>query len=408
MWQAHLNKELNITSLYFNAWESDFSTDPMVAFVAEISSHMEETQKENDSYKPHLSKARKIATAFAKRAIPAAVRIGTAGVLNLDDYTEEALSSVAEEGIKDAIDLYTTEKSLMEKFHEALNSTIKTLEDTGHSSTLIIFIDELDRCRPTYAIELLERVKHLFNIENVIFVISIDKEQLGISLQAVYGNGFDSNEYLRRFIDTEFNLPKADSKLFTDHLVSKFSFKEYFKQRIGDFSHDFTDFIDTFNALSTVFDLSLRAREQCFTRVAIALSSTPSNRYLFPELLTTLTILNVTNKATYKSFVFGDGLVSEVINVIKLKSGGKEFLTSRDGLFVEAYLLVVKSDRHADSNPELEAYKIEAHDSNKDSPNHSHAKDLIDVIKYINQKHHYGVSLANITDKLELAAQFVN
>ncbi|MFZ3087728.1 MAG: P-loop NTPase fold protein [Methylotenera sp.] len=407
MWQAHLNTK-NAVNLYFNAWESDFSTDPLIAFVAEISSLMEHTQKENGSYKPHLSKARKLATALAKRALPTALRLGTAGMLNLDELSEEVIGDAAATNIGDAIDIYTAEKSLMEQFHGKLNATIKTLEETGHNPTLIIFIDELDRCRPTYAIDLLERVKHLFNIENVIFVIALDKEQLGVSLKGVYGEGLNTSEYLRRFIDIEFNLPKADSKLFTSHLVSKFSFKEYFDQRKGELVYDFENFINTFNELCSVFDLSLRAREQCFTRIAVALNGTPSNYHLYPILLTTLAILIIADKATYKNFVFGNGTASDVLDVIKSKSGGNEFLKSRHGILIECYLIVSKMNRHSDFNAEFDNYNSEADESKKDTPSYLHAKQILNMITHINQKHYDGISLTYITDKLELAAQFVN
>jgi hypothetical protein len=407
MWQAHLNKK-KCVSLYFNAWESDFSTDPLIAFVAEISSLMQSTQKENGSYKPHLEKARKFATALAKRALPTALRLGSAGMLNLDALSEEVIGDAAAINISDAIDIYTAEKTLMAQFHEKLNATISTLEETGHSPTLIVFIDELDRCRPTYAIDLLERVKHLFNIENVIFVIALDKEQLGVSLKGVYGEGLNTNEYLRRFIDIEFNLPKADSKLFTNHLVSKFSFKEYFDQRKGELAYDFDHFINTFNELCSVFDLSLRAREQCFTRIAIALNGTPSGYHLYPILLTTLTILIIADKAAYKNFVFGNGTVSDILSVIKSKSGGNELLKSRQGMLIECYLIVSKTDRNLESNAELDHYKSEADESKKDTPSYLNAKEMLGIINHINRQHYHGINLSYITDKLELAAQFVN
>ncbi|QDE47832.1 hypothetical protein EIN43_17235 [Enterobacter hormaechei] len=63
-----------------------------------------------------------------------------------------------------------------------------------------IFIDELDRCRPNYAIDMLETIKHLFDINNVVFVIATDKEQLSHSICSVYGSGFDATRYLDRFL----------------------------------------------------------------------------------------------------------------------------------------------------------------------------------------------------------------
>lgn len=388
--------------------ESDFSTDPLIAFVAEISSLMESTQKDNGSYKPHLYKARKLATALAKRALPTALRLATAGVLNLDDLSEEVVGEAAASNISDTIDVYTAEKSLMVQFHEQLSATIKTLEETGHNPTLIIFIDELDRCRPTYAIELLERVKHLFNIENVVFVMSLDKQQLGVSLKGVYGEGLNTSEYLRRFIDVEFNLPKASNKPFTNHLVSKFSLKEKFDERKGELSYDFANFIETFNSLCGIFDLTLIAREQCFTKIAIALNNTPSNNYLFPELLTSLIILGATDKATYINFIFGSATVTSILDLIKSKNGGADFLKSRSGMVLECFFILSKTNYLTGKNKELETYEYEAEKSPKESVEYTHANEMLRIIGHINQRHYHGIKLSYITDKLELAAQFID
>lgn len=73
-----------------------------------------------------------------------------------------------------------------------------------------IFIDELDRCRPTFAIELLERVKHFFDVDGCIFVIATDTQQLTHSVKAIYGEGFSADRYIKRFFDAEFTLDNSD------------------------------------------------------------------------------------------------------------------------------------------------------------------------------------------------------
>ena len=70
---------------------------------------------------------------------------------------------------------------------------------------MVFIIDELDRCRPTFAIELLERVKHIFDVPNIVFVFGINREELTKSLRSVYGE-IEAEEYLRRFFDMELRL----------------------------------------------------------------------------------------------------------------------------------------------------------------------------------------------------------
>ena len=91
---------------------------------------------------------------------------------------------------------------------------------------MIFFIDELDRCRPNFAIELLEVIKHLFYIDNFIFIISIDKDQLSYSIANIYGHNMDTEGYLRRFFDLDYTLPRISSKEYID-LISDDIFKDF-------------------------------------------------------------------------------------------------------------------------------------------------------------------------------------
>jgi hypothetical protein len=74
----------------------------------------------------------------------------------------------------------------------------------------VILIDELDRCRPTYAIEMLEAIKHWFCVPNVVFVLAMDREQLSHSIRAVYGQGFDVDGYFLRFFHLLEQMPSLN------------------------------------------------------------------------------------------------------------------------------------------------------------------------------------------------------
>lgn len=83
----------------------------------------------------------------------------------------------------------------------------------------LIFIDELDRCRPTYAIAMLERIKHLFNIPGIAVVLATDTSQLAHSIKSVYGQDFDSQKYLQRFLSRTYPLPSPPVANFIDAIV---------------------------------------------------------------------------------------------------------------------------------------------------------------------------------------------
>ena len=99
------------------------------------------------------------------------------------------------------------------KEEENLFSKIESLQNFGDevqtfmsdcirekADKLVIFIDELDRCRPNFAVQLLERIKHYFCVENVIFVLSINSAELVNTVKTVYGQNFDGYRYLDRFL----------------------------------------------------------------------------------------------------------------------------------------------------------------------------------------------------------------
>ena len=121
-------------------------------------------------------------------------------------------TSASGEGIKDTL----TVEDILEniKTAEEIRELVKNILDSvinEKAQRLVIFIDELDRCRPSYAIEMLERIKHYFDDDRVIFVISVNKEQLVHTISKHYGYGFDSTGYLNKFFDINAYLPEVSN-----------------------------------------------------------------------------------------------------------------------------------------------------------------------------------------------------
>ena len=85
---------------------------------------------------------------------------------------------------------------------------------------LVVVIDELDRCRPSYAAELLEVAKHLFTVDHIVFVLAVNRSELAHSIRALYGSEFDAQGYLRRFFDVDFQLPDSARKPFIEESLS--------------------------------------------------------------------------------------------------------------------------------------------------------------------------------------------
>lgn len=102
------------------------------------------------------------------------------------------------------------------KTSEEVRACVKSVFDNiivENVQKLVIFIDELDRCRPNFAIEMLERIKHFFDDDRIIIVASINRSQLIHSISKCYGEKFDSTGYLDKFFDRNVFLPQIDTTL---------------------------------------------------------------------------------------------------------------------------------------------------------------------------------------------------
>lgn len=195
----------------FNAWETDYSAEPLVALIACIEEQLTDPS-ELSSTKVGAAVINTGST-LIKKAGPLILKglVRKFSGVELDDLlakgAEDAVDSVVEGLIRDQVE---TRNSVKEFKTEVTARLSQAANDRALKSPAFIFIDELDRCRPTYAIELLERIKHFFELEDCRFVIASDSTQLAHSIRAVYGQGFASERYLNRFFDAEFRLDNDD------------------------------------------------------------------------------------------------------------------------------------------------------------------------------------------------------
>ena len=399
MLKAHIEKEKSLKCLYFNAWETDFSDNPLVSLLGEMELSIAGNPSNKKTFKTQLNKAKQYASSIGKRGLPLLVRVMTNGLLNIDAATEKLISEFA----ANSVEGYIEEKSLNKKFREALQKAVQGLIKSEDKKNLIVFIDELDRCRPTYAIELLERMKHFFNTENIIFVLALDMQQLGVSLGAVYGEDIKDKEYLRRFIDLEYLLPIPDAEKFTDNLFERFEFGDFFSKRTHQvLVYDKRHLRETFNQLFNIFDLSLRAREQCFTRLRVLISVTDQTQYIYPELLAMLIVLKEVKPAFYQEYAFKGSSAMAILNFLNETNRGAKFLTTDEGIFLETMLIAAESPQNLDS-AEIQGYRGTAEDPSANEVDKKRAVKFMENISWMRQKRIWP-SLPHILGKIEIAA----
>ncbi|CAG36293.1 KAP family P-loop NTPase fold protein [Desulfotalea psychrophila] len=279
-------------TVIFNAWKHDFTEEPLLALVSaitrELCSLLDQDgakKKSEDWTKKGTKVVTKLLPILAKGLIKKAIgqQEGEA-LLQLTAEDESTAENITEALTKS----FNKEISAIEDFQIGLKNLLNEIEtnsDIGEKLPLFVLIDELDRCRPLFAIELLERVKHLFNMPDIHFIISTDTKQLAHSVCAIYGEKFDGRTYLRRFFDQEFTLPAPSNLDFAKVLFKNFDSQE------RSMSHDFSqqgrsekisttkalfiprgspknmESILVFYALTEIFSLDLRTQKQCYERI---------------------------------------------------------------------------------------------------------------------------------------------
>ncbi len=300
-WQADLERQ-GYNAIYFNAWEDDFCDDPLLAILGQLSEHFKET-----GFK-HL------ALRVAQTAGPL-IRQNVQGVI--DKHLGLTLGvEVDKPDQRSLLDDYLAQRATKDQLRECLGRLAASVrEETGHP--MVFIIDELDRCRPTFAIELLERVKHIFDVPNIVFAFGINRDELCLSLQSVYGE-IDADVYLRRFFDMEFTLSEVKSEVFCRHLIDRFELSEHFSgpRNTSWRIMQFREFADAFPALCDRLDLSLRDTDYCVRLVALVGRNMEQQEEMVPLLLALLITLKVKNVTLYRDFVQGRRRASDVVNYI--------------------------------------------------------------------------------------------
>jgi KAP P-loop domain-containing protein len=186
----HGGEKLDLyATVYYDAWACDNHEDPILSLVYAAVQSRPELDLEKEP------------------------RIIEAATLVIDAVTGKNLTSLID-GFKkmqpeNFLAAIKESEALKGRIREFINSLV-----AERGNRLVIFIDELDRCKPDYAVRFLERIKHYFDDERITFVFAINSTQLMWTVRNYYGNGFDATKYLDKFFDIPIAMPTADYDRF--------------------------------------------------------------------------------------------------------------------------------------------------------------------------------------------------
>ncbi len=226
---ANFYKPNNIA--YLNIWEDEIHGSPLLSLSYELCNLF----GLKNPCKGLLSKINRISLSYAGFG----VGIGITG---------EKLN-------KERKDLKNLKKSIKEEIEER----------TKKESPIIIFIDELDRVKPPYALQVLETVKHFFDIPGIIFIFAVNKSTLINSIKHHYGNDFDIEGYYKRFFlhEEDLTITGQDYNCFANNLYENVLNKSLLAQR----EESDRKIIDEIAYLCHALNMSLRDMNHLFSAI---------------------------------------------------------------------------------------------------------------------------------------------
>ncbi len=276
-WYKYLIEQ-NYFTCYINAHKKDYVEDPLLIIMSEIESYVNRyLKKENGMIKEAFGKVKDSFFPFLASGFKTATKVG-ASVL-LPDIVSSNISKVIDnidgeklkEIIKGSIDEYNNKKDNrieeyydniksysenIEKFKQELEKFANTIADK-FNKPLVIFIDELDRSNPQFVIKLIEKLKHIFEIPNIVFILTVNKKELANTIEGIYGSKMDGYAYYKKFTTHDFTLYPIEQ--LKNEKVAEFI--EYKIQTIGNFNAN-SVFKRVATVISKSLQLSLRDIEQ--------------------------------------------------------------------------------------------------------------------------------------------------
>lgn len=193
MLERKLNEEECVVVKY-DAWKNDFYQDPLIAILHNILDQIEKSSIAKDM----LNGMKNGVEAFYE------ILKSISLIETIDEKTRKIYKKLTQDNKK------TNKLKIAENFisfNDALEIVKKELRKITEEQKLVILVDELDRCEPDYSLTVLNRLHNLFDVSNVVVIVAVNKQQLENIIKSKY----NTDKYLEKFFDLNFNLPVKET-----------------------------------------------------------------------------------------------------------------------------------------------------------------------------------------------------
>lgn len=243
--------------IWLNTWQYSLLKSSSDVLISIIKGLTEEVFRISSSHDSKLDAAKKKVSVVFSRVIKASANV--------------AFKATTGQDVNEILDIFDPEKREVTvlELKEALNEAIKELIEQENKAGIIFFIDDLDRIEPTIAVEILELLKNIFELENCVFILAIDYDVVVKGLEPKFGklNEYNEREF-RSFFDKIIQVPFAmpvSSYYIDDFLINSLT-------NIGYLSEEQNKNLDTISKLTEFSNLSVGTNPRALKRLINSLS----------------------------------------------------------------------------------------------------------------------------------------
>ena len=387
IWAQHLRND-KFTVVEFNAWDTDFAADPFLALSAEL---QEELDASGADIPPEAKeRIKEWSTELLRQGVPQLVRLALDAMPLASTLAGNLTESVLDQFTESRVSGYAKTKEAIFGFRDALGRAAAAVSESSEERPLIVIIDELDRCRPTYAVELLETAKHLFSVDHVVFVLAINGRELSHSVKSLYGICFDADRYLRRFFDAAVSLPDPDLQELTKNAL-RITGLDGLGAGIPDRRelHDAREILVDILKMSSV---DARTVLQNLHVLGLVLRSTRENHYALPFAAAVATVMRIHDTSAFIELTRGNVTDEGAIKAVRSRCEDRAWNSGYSAtLFEAAIMCIVKQKADAATRgsrtPLLQRYEEAAEafrtseSSGRESAESRRVRDILDSVK---------------------------
>ena len=356
----------------FNAWETDYVSDPFTAIATELIDSLDKRTGEADTEtKGMIEKGLESAKVVMKTRGVAMLRSLATEVPVAGKVLGEVVDGFADSHADLRVSGYREARKSVTEFRHALEEVARSVSADSEHPLLVVMVDELDRCRPSFAVELLEVAKHLFTVNGVVFVIAVNQAELVHSIKALYGTGFDARGYLDRFFDVDFRLPDPDRSRFIKEMIEAVGIRAYL-ERTPD-SKGSNEISTLESMLKSLFGepvVSLRTAGRAIHHLGMVYAALADKKLVLGTTTAALVILRTLDRELYYRFVDGRASDADVADRVAKRLGESARVRHKRALAAfEAWVVASQQERdYGDGR---------VHDPSADTPLMQRYKDLV-------------------------------